>query len=159
MSQEGPIYSAFIAKYRISEPGMMGNITMNLTLSVNPEDNSVVGHGHIFQPIHPPLNVFTTLSGEFHYQCTMESCHIMMNLQGIKPYPGVGTLGLPNLHNTNVRILLDEDWKSGVANFSYKDAKGEWVEVSSEKVTLEKAEEIPYIDTLEFEKLTNSKAS
>lgn len=126
----------FLASYEIGNTHMMGNVRFHVSLLVNTADRSVTGVGNVTQPVSPPVNIRSELNGEFHYQCTMKSCHIMVNLSGTQPYPGIPPFGVMPIHNTQLAILLDDDWKQGTANFSYLDDKGEWQEVQGAPVTL-----------------------
>ena len=100
----------FTAHYQIGN-GLPGGVNFDVNLLVASEDKSIVGKGHIFQAINPPLNVVSDLNGSFNYQCTMRDCHIMVTLQGYHPYLGIAPLGA-DLHNVTLNILLNDDWKS-----------------------------------------------
>ncbi|MGI2972916.1 DUF1842 domain-containing protein, partial [Vibrio alginolyticus] len=75
----------FTAHYQIGN-GLPGGVSFDVNLLVASEDKSIVGKGHIFQAVNPPLNVVSDLNGSFNYQCTMRDCHIMVTLQGYQPY-------------------------------------------------------------------------
>ncbi|WP_076589737.1 DUF1842 domain-containing protein [Vibrio ostreicida] len=138
----------FAAHFNIGN-GLVGGQRFDVNLLICQRDKSIVGKGHLFQSVNPPLNVFTDLNGTFNYQCTMSSCHIMMNLQGYQPYPGIPPVGT-DLHNVTLRILLDEDWKTGVAFYSYKNESGEWIEAENQPVTLANSAPIKSIEQFEF---------
>lgn len=139
----------FTAHYQIGN-GLPGGVNFDVTLLVASEDKSIVGKGHIFQAINPPLNVVSDLNGNFNYQCTMRDCHIMVTLQGYQPYPGIAPLGA-DLHNVTLNILLNDDWKSGVAFYRYKNSSGKWVEVANQRVTLLLPEHVPSIENFKVE--------
>ncbi|MDA0118872.1 DUF1842 domain-containing protein [Vibrio sp. T11.5] len=138
------------AHYHIGN-GLSGGVSFDIKLLVASEDKSILGKGHIFQAVNPPLNVLTDLNGSFNYQCEMRDCHIMVTLQGYQPYPGIPPVGI-DLHNVTLNILLNDDWKSGIASYQYKNSSGEWIEVENQRVTLQVPEHVPSIEQLKVEK-------
>lgn len=139
----------FVASYKIGN-GLRGAKEFIVNLLVSRVDNSVVGKGHIFQPTSQSRNVYTELNGTFNYQCTMKNCHIMLNLQGYQPYPGIPPVGM-DLHNVTLRVLLNEDWKSGVAFYSYINDDGVWVEEENQRVTLLDAKQIKSVEQFDYQ--------
>ncbi|HHF3197802.1 DUF1842 domain-containing protein [Vibrio sp. CCB-PB317] len=140
----------FAAHYHIGN-GLPGGVSFDIKLLVAGEDKSILGKGRICQAVNPPLNVVSDLNGSFNYQCTMRDCHIMVTLQGYQPYLGIPPLGA-DLHNVTLNILLNDDWKSGVAFYRYKNNSGEWIEVANQRVTLQLPEHVPSIEHLKVEK-------
>lgn len=122
--------------YQIGVPKPGGQI-FKVSLAVFTPGKTVNGTGHITQAVNPPLNLGTNLQGDYTYMCVMPRvCHILVTAEGYPivhwpPHGGVGPVLMPNVH---LRMVLSEDWKMGVANYSYCDSKGKWHEVTNAPV-------------------------
>jgi hypothetical protein len=123
----------FLATYLISnkkksEESILGAVNLYVSLLVYTPDQSVTGYGLVSQTTLPALNINSQLLGEYHYQSTMKSCHIMVNVDGVTPYPGIFPTEGKAQSNLQLNMLLEDDWKVGVADFKYFRS-GEWITV------------------------------
>ncbi len=81
----------------------------------------------------------SNLKGDFTYMTVMpKTTHILVVATGypVVKWPtnaGVGPI-IPT--NTNLRMVLSDDWKTGTANFSFTDNDGKWHEVNDAPATL-----------------------
>jgi len=108
-----------------------------VSLAVFTPHKTVSGIGHITQAVRPPLNIATNLHGGYTYMCVMpKNCHILVTATGypIIHWPPFGGIGPVIPHNVELRMVLEENWKSGTANYKYCDAKGVWHEVTNAPV-------------------------
>lgn len=117
------------------EMPFLGGVSLTLKLLVDTVNKSVSGVGHIFQPVSPPINLVSQFTGEWSYMCTMKDCHILVLAEGFDITPLlVG--GHPIEHrNAKLRMVMNEDWQSGVANLTLF-ARGQWHEVEGARVEL-----------------------
>lgn len=105
---------------------------------------SVNGAGLITQAINPPLEEATVLQGDFTYMTVMPKItHILITATGhplfkVPAHGGIGPVLQPNVH---LRMVLDGDWKSGTANFSYF-ANGAWHEIENAPVHMVAAKSV-----------------
>jgi hypothetical protein len=122
----------FIASYNITT-GLAGAPNFEVHLTVNTVNRVVTGLGEVTQAVHPPLDVQTSLKGDFTYLTVMpDNTHILVVLQG----SGESSPITPaEIINTKLRMLLDKGWQSGVASFSYF-ANGQWNNIEDAKVTI-----------------------
>jgi len=124
----------FNANYRISK-GLAGGVDMNLNLTVNSVNKRVTGMAHLGQAINPPLNLISEIQGDFNYMCTMQSCNILVVAEGFSPFQPL-IHDVPQIYrNLYLRIVLDDNWQTGVANFRYF-INNVWHEVTNAKVEL-----------------------
>ncbi|TKB51631.1 DUF1842 domain-containing protein [Ferrimonas sediminicola] len=129
----------FPVSYRIAlgsvERPILGGASLTLKLLVDTVNKQVSGVGHITQPVSPPLNLVSQFTGEWSYICTMKECHILVVAEGFDLSPLlVG--GHPIEHkNAKLRMVMNEDWQCGVANFSFF-ARGQWHEVEGARAEL-----------------------
>lgn len=110
----------FIVCYDIISEAI-GSSICHLRLTVNTPKEEVDGVAHIYNAtVHPPKSIFSTITnGLYTYMCTMKDCHILVTAQGeghigtpITPLEGV---------NFKLRMVLDENWETGTAQYSYYD--------------------------------------
>ncbi len=124
----------FNASYRISNH-LQGGVELNLNLTVNTVNKRVSGMARISQAINPPLNITSELQGDYSYMCTMESCSILLVAEGINPFQPI-IHDVPQISkNLSLRIVLDENWQKGVANFKYC-VNGVWHEINHAQVEI-----------------------
>ncbi len=123
----------FIVSYKITT-GMMGAPTFNVNLVVSTPDRHINGQGQVTNnSIHPPLEVNTRLKGDYTYMTVMpNNSHILVVLNG---YGSPSPIEPIVVENTTLRMVLNEDWATGTANFTFLDANGRWQEVSNATVT------------------------
>jgi hypothetical protein len=128
----------FIVSYTVGNE-IPGAPLLNLDLMVNTPNKEINGAGSVTQAINPPLDVKSKISGDYSYMTVMpNSTHILLVLTG---YPnikwpkggGIGPVIMPNLE---VRLVLNDDWKSGTGNFTYTDNEGEKQEIEGVPVKL-----------------------
>lgn len=97
---------------------------------------TVNGAGLITQAINPPLEEATVLHGDFTYMTVMpRNVHILVTATGYPAikWPAHGGIGPVLQPNVQLRMVLDGDWKSGTANYSYF-ANGSWHDVENAPV-------------------------
>lgn len=128
----------FIQSYEITT-GLLGAPTFQVHLAVNTPLKSVSGQGQVSNlSIHPPLEIYSKLTGDFTYMTVMpNNTHILVNITGYPninwpPNAGIGPVLLPN---TKLTMVLESNWQTGIANFSYTDELGNWTEIKDAKVT------------------------
>ncbi len=122
------------ASYFIRIPGIVGGVTQTINLIIDTLNREVIGTSQVFQSTNPPLDVQSNLYGEFTYMTVMHGhSRILLTATG---YPkneiwplvmGVPTPLFPA--NLKLRMVLDEDWKRGIATYSYRDRDGKMVEM------------------------------
>lgn len=118
---------------------MPGAPLFKVNLGVYTPKETISGVGHITQAVNPPLDLATNLNGNYTYMCVMpKNCHILVVLTGhpIVDCPhgaGIGPVVLPNV---TLRMVLDESWKSGTANYKYQDADGKWHDIKNAPVKM-----------------------
>ena len=126
----------FLACYEIAgdKPGAP---LFKVHLSVYTPAKTVTGHGQITQAINPPLDIATKLDGSYTYMTVMpRNVHILITAAGYPilhwpPWGGVGPVIPPNVE---LRMVLEEDWKSGTANYKYVDDNSNWHEIEGAPV-------------------------
>ncbi|MCJ8292053.1 MAG: DUF1842 domain-containing protein [Crocinitomicaceae bacterium] len=143
----------FKASYLISNH-LSGGVSFTVNLMIDSQTGEIVGTGHVFQAISPPLNVLTCLQGDYSYMCTMESCHILVVAEGFRINPLI-TLPPSGIPNTKLRMSLNDDWKSGTAVFQYVQ-DGKWQDSGYMKVELLKGESVRIDELAEHVKSKNS---
>lgn len=120
--------------YRIGT-NLEGATSFTVHLHFNKLLNKVVGQGDIFNDT--PSTIHTYLSGNFYYMTIMPNItHIGITATGLdmkpghwSPIAGIGPVILPNVQN--LHMVLDSNWKSGVASFTYS------ADFSSQPITVE----------------------
>lgn len=112
----------FFVQYEIGKT-MPGAPQFAVYLTVNQETETVIGAGKITQVVSPPMvEIPTTLQGDFTYMTVMpKNVHILVTATGFPPvimpiHGGVGPVLQANVH---LRMVLESDWKSGTATYSY----------------------------------------
>lgn len=108
-----------------------------IDLSANIPGDNLNGEAKITIKSAPPIKIENRLKGDYKYVCIVpEACHILLTAKG---YP-IGTskkdfkLCKPVEPIFHLRIILSHDWKSGVANYDYKNSQGEWKKVTDATV-------------------------
>jgi hypothetical protein len=131
----------FPVSYEITS-GLMGAPTFTVHLVVSTPARRVNGQGMVTNgSINPALNVPTTLEGDYTYMTVMPNeTHILVVANGTGPIGLTTPLEGPN---TKLRMVLESDWASGTANFSYVDNNGRWQDVTDAKVTILQAVALP----------------
>ena len=128
----------FIQSYQITT-GLLGAPTFEIHLAVNTPQQNISGQGIVSNAsIHPAMEIYTKLNGEFTYMTVMpNNTSILVNATGypivhFPPHGGIGPVILPN---TKLTMVLESNWQTGTANYSYLDAQGNWNEIQNAKVT------------------------
>lgn len=135
MAIENNFLDTFIASYRITigrpDQPIVGDLSVTLNLIIDTTDRTVNGTAKIFQSTNPPLTDSSKVSGDFTYLTVMpQNSHVLVTATGYpnlnwNPIAGIGPELLPNFE---LRMVLEEDWKSGKASFKYEDQDGNWKE-------------------------------
>ena len=128
----------FIVSYEIGG-NMPGAPLFKINFSVYTPGETVSGIGHITQTTNPPIDIGTNLHGQYTYMCVMpKTCHILITATGypIIKWPQGGGIGPVIPPNTELRMVVSEDWKSGTANYKYIDSKGNWNEITDAPVKM-----------------------
>lgn len=110
----------------------------NLSLMVNTPSQTVRGIASVTQAVHPPLKLDFNIDGNYTYMTVMpKNVHILVVLKGHKviKWPEQGGVGPFIPEDFEMRMVLTEDWKSGVANYWYVDQEGKRQEVINAPVT------------------------
>jgi hypothetical protein len=130
----------FIQSYEITT-GLMGAPTFEVHLAVNTPQSTITGQGMVSNnSIHPPMKVYSNLSGEFSYMTVMpNNTHILVNMKGFGSPSPIMPIEVQNIKLT---MVLESNWKSGTANYSFLDAKGEWTDIKDAKVTVISVKEL-----------------
>jgi hypothetical protein len=124
----------FNAHYRITNH-LLGGVEMQLNLTVNTVNKRITGMAHISQATNPPMNIISEIQGDYNYMCTMQSCSILVVAEGVSPFQPI-IRDVPQIHkNLTLRIVLDENWQKGVANYKYC-INNEWHEVTQAQVEI-----------------------
>ena len=124
----------FNAHYRISNH-LAGGVEMQLNVTVNTVDKRITGMARISQAINPPLNIISEVHGDYSYMCTMQSCSILVVADGVSPFQPL-IRDVPQVYkNLSLRIVMDENWQKGVANYKYC-VNNEWHEVNNAQVEI-----------------------
>lgn len=122
----------FIVSYRIGGD-MPGAPIFTVHLGVDTAHKEVRGDGEVTQAVNPPLRIRTMLSGTFTYMCVMpKECKILVKLGGVPA--AAPSEHPPGLLNTDLHMVLNDDWKSGTASYRYRDDSGQWVEITDAPV-------------------------
>nr|WP_294938524.1 DUF1842 domain-containing protein [uncultured Flavobacterium sp.] len=128
----------FIQSYQITT-GLLGAPTFEIHLAVNTPQQNITGQGIVSNvSIHPAMEIYTKLNGEFTYMTVMpNNTSILVNATGypnvnFPPHAGIGPVILPN---TKLTMVLESNWLTGTANYSYVDEQGNWNEIQNAKVT------------------------
>lgn len=128
------IVGLFPISYEIAT-GRMGAPIFNVHLVVSTPERRVNGQGLVTNgSINPALNLPTRLDGDFTYMTVMpDETHILIVANGVGPIGQTPPLEGPN---TTLRIVLESDWTSGTASFSYVDNNGQWQHIENAKVKM-----------------------
>ncbi|WP_221796583.1 DUF1842 domain-containing protein [Oceanobacter mangrovi] len=124
----------FLARYRIGNQ-RPGSKAFELNVLVGTAAKTIAGQGRVSQDGDSAVNIQSMIAGEYQYQYGIKTCHIMLELKGNHPFPGVPPVGL-DMQNISASILLNEGWKTGIASYRYKEKDGNWVDVESQPVQL-----------------------
>jgi Domain of unknown function (DUF1842) len=133
-TQNGQLVGLFIGSWEIGKESMPGAPTLTVDLMFDAPRSTVSGRGRLFQAVNPPLEVNSRCEGDYTYMTVMpHDTHILITLTGypVTKWPqggGVGPVLEPNLQ---VRMVLESDWRSGTATYSYRASDGEWHQVES----------------------------
>lgn len=117
----------FPVGYRIGNE-IPGAPLFTVHLVVDAPREQVNGAGTITNTANPPLDIHTTLSGDFTYMTVMpNNSSILLVLNGFGPIgPPTAPLSGPNVR---LRAVLSEDWKTGTATYSYSTDGVNWIAV------------------------------
>ena len=125
--------------------GAPGAQNLQLNLLVNSSGETVTGTAHVTQATNPPLDLHSDVRGQFTYLT------IMPPSEGRILITAQGSAGAPHSSaavNFKIHLVLEHDWKKGVANYSYFNGQ-QWVDVENapaklnEKLQSRRHPEIP----------------
>jgi hypothetical protein len=112
----------FPVGYRIGND-MPGAPLFTVHLVVDTPREQVHGAGIITNTANPPLDVHTTLDGDFTYMTVMpNTTQILLVLNGVGPLGTTTPLIGPNVR---LRAVMS-DWKTGTATYSYTTDGTNW---------------------------------
>jgi hypothetical protein len=126
----------FQAKYFV---GKNDSLTNKFILSITadaPNDN-LKGETVISIKSASPIHIEDSLKGTYKYVCIVpEACHILVTAQGYPKYKYIDESGLerPSEPIFRLRLILNKDWKKGIANYDYKDKLGQWHNITDATV-------------------------
>ena len=139
MSNQTEQVGLFPVSYEIGG-NMPGAPLFKVNLVVFTPARTVNGAGHITQATNPPLDVQTSLFGQYTYMTVMpNNSHILVTALGHPTTLGPGTPVSPP--NVQLRMVLSSDWKSGTANYEYLGSNRQWHRVDNAPVKLVTATE------------------
>lgn len=119
-----------VGEYRIGG-NLPGAPLFKLTLTFS-DGGRVVGQGHITQATNPPLEISTYVSGRSELILWGADAQQIISLTGHEfatPMP-------PNPVNVECMISIGgKTPNAGLANYSYRDEKGDWVKLQNVPVT------------------------
>ncbi|MCP3468374.1 MULTISPECIES: DUF1842 domain-containing protein [unclassified Bradyrhizobium] len=129
----------FHACYQIGESRPGGRI-FKLDLVVDTPNRRIQGFGSITQAVNPPLDVTTSLQGNYSQLPTLPPAPalLLVLLTGYPPihWPTHGGLGPQILPNVDLRMTLVPNWQSGIASYRYRSGHGDWQEIEAAPVKL-----------------------
>ncbi|WP_137940227.1 DUF1842 domain-containing protein [Chitinivorax sp. B] len=127
MSGTNPSSEGLFPVSYIIGTGLAGAKTLVLNLLVYPPQNTVRGTAAIEQAVNPPLQVHSDIWGNYTYLTVVppQNSRILITAEGNHGGPRANSPVNFKLH-----LVLEHDWKSGVANYSYMD-NGIWYEVEN----------------------------
>ncbi|MDY6855849.1 MAG: DUF1842 domain-containing protein [Thermodesulfobacteriota bacterium] len=123
----------FIVSYEIGG-NIPGAPLFEVNFSVYTPAKTLAGIGQITQTTHPPLDIGTNLHGQYKYMRVFPKIgYIIINATGYPiinwpVYRSVDPFVISS--NSELRMVITEDWKSGTANYKYIDSKGIWQEIT-----------------------------
>jgi hypothetical protein len=108
-----------------------------IDLSAKIPDDNLDGKANITITTTPPIKIESQLKADYKYVSIMhEGRHVLITAKG---YP-VGTnedntqLNKPADPVFHLRMIMSDNWKSGIANFDYKNSQGEWIKITDATV-------------------------
>jgi hypothetical protein len=118
----------FIISYEIGT-GEAGAQRFELHLAVSNPTKKISGQGVITHISQSTPNVYTSLDGDFSniFATFVDNKRVMVVADGT--------------NNVKVRMLLDSDWSSGKANYSYIDSNNNLVNL--ENIPVKKKKQVP----------------
>jgi Domain of unknown function (DUF1842) len=129
VARKAPPSGLFIGSWEIGNLGMPGAPILTVDLMFYAPMSTVTGHGRLSQAVNPPLEVDSRLSGNYTYMTVMpQSTHVLITLTGYPNTKWVGPVLEPNME---VRMVLEADWHTGTATYSYRSGDGEWSLIES----------------------------
>ncbi|OLF54371.1 DUF1842 domain-containing protein [Pseudomonas chlororaphis] len=131
-----PAVGLFPLSYRIGNP-IPGAPSLTLDLLVYTPEQSVRGTSLITQAVNPPLELSSDVWGQYTYLTVMPPSlsKILITAQGNQGGPGSNSI-----ITFKIQLVVDNDWKNGIANYQYYDGQ-RWVSV--ENVPAQLADSIP----------------
>ncbi|PLX15551.1 MAG: hypothetical protein C0599_16605 [Salinivirgaceae bacterium] len=126
----------FLAKYFVGMNQPLNNKFI-ISLTAQTPNDSLKGDTEIKIYKTPPINIVNSLKGTFKYVCIApDSCHILITADGYPKYKYIDESGLerPAKPIFHLRLILADNWKSGIANYDYMDKQGSWHSITDAPV-------------------------
>jgi hypothetical protein len=127
----------FLAKYFVGMNQPLANKFL-ISISAQTPNESLKGETEIKIYKSPPINIVNSLVGNYKYvSIAPDSCHILITAQGYPKYKYTDESGIERPTNPifHLRLILSENWESGIANYDYMDKQGNWQSVTDMPVT------------------------
>jgi len=124
----------FLTCYEIGAVGVPGAPVLKTCLTVCTPQETISGAGSVTQAVNPPVDIQTIITGQYTYMTVMpNTSKILVIAEGYPPvkFPSGAGIGPVILPNVQLRMVLDECWEKGVAEFKFCDASGCWHEVKN----------------------------
>jgi hypothetical protein len=133
----------FLVRWDIGS-SLPGAPTFVLSGTVDTVRNVFNGSCRLSQAIHPPPDFASQVQGTVSYLTVMpDQTHILLVATGTTletlPPPAIGTLILTNFE---LRMILADDWKTGVAHVRYL-FNNQWHDLENVPVRIDPVSEIP----------------
>jgi len=130
----------FLATYNICHPKRVGEDLFHLQLAVSTPNKQIGGTGIISNgSINPNFEIPTNLNGRFSVMTIMpNTTHIQIVATGYPDfsYPVYGGNKPVQTPNVELVMVLNEDWKTGTANYRYLNSAGQWQEMEDIPVNI-----------------------
>ena len=118
----------FPVSYEVST-GASGAPNLRLDLIVTTPTKKVNGNATVTQAVSPPFEEHMPVSGNFTYMTVMpRNTHILVNV--------ASPILVRDASIFAATLVLEDDWSSGVCNFTFLGPQGKWVEIRDAKVRL-----------------------
>jgi hypothetical protein len=133
-ARKAPSSGLFIGSWEIGNHGMPGAPVLTVDLMFYAPMSTVTGHGRLSQALSPPLEVDSRCTGNYTYMTVMpQKTHILITLTGypVIKWPAGGGIAPIIETNMEVRMVLEADWHTGTATYSYRSPDGEWHQIES----------------------------
>ncbi|WP_340063174.1 DUF1842 domain-containing protein [Ascidiimonas aurantiaca] len=116
----------FPVSYEVST-GALGAPNLKLDLIVTTPTKKVSGNASVTQAVNPPFEEHVPVTGNFTYMTVMpKNTHILVNV--------ASPILVRDASVFAATLVLEDNWSSGVCNFTFLGPQGKWVEIRDAKV-------------------------